>query len=66
MEKKIFSIGYKDKYNDFTKVCDYRGTKKFSTIQECKDYIINNLKPNTYKIMKGWEVVEVVEKKVNA
>lgn len=59
----MYSIGYKDKYNDFNKVCDKKGkTMKFTTIQQCKEFIENELNNNIYKIMKGWEVVEIVEK----
>lgn len=35
--KKIYSVGYTDSYNDFTKLKDEKGnTKKFATIEEAE------------------------------
>lgn len=63
--KGNYSIGYKDKYGDFSKVWYKGSTRKFNTIDECKEYIINNkecfLNDNIriFKIMIGWKIIEL-------
>lgn len=66
MKNKKFSIGYKDMYNDFVKVWEKGETKKFETIEEAKNFILNNLNTEnikTFKIMKGWKIIEIIELK---
>lgn len=61
---KPFSIGYKDSHNDFSKVWDEKGsTRKFETVDQCKEYIESCKFKTIYKIMRGWEVVEVIDKR---
>ena len=59
--KKIYSVGYTDSYNDFTKLKDEKGnTKKFATIEEAEEYVKNNLNIKSYMIMQGWIVIKKV------
>lgn len=69
--KEIYSIGYKDSYNNFTKVWEKGKGRaiKFATIEETRKHIEDNkeyyLKHgiNKFKIMQGWKVIEEVEMK---
>lgn len=63
--KKIYSIGYIDKYNDFLKVSDEKGyTLKVSTIEEAEDYInkeLINKGVRNIRIMQGWKIIKEVK-----
>lgn len=62
--KKLFSVGYKDDHNNFLKVWDESGrTRKWETVEQCREYIESLQFKTEYKIMRGWEVVEVIDKR---
>ena len=62
--KKIFSIGYIDSYGDFQKFKDNKGyTLKFATVEECREIINKQTRNTLYKIMRGWEVIEVIDRR---
>ena len=56
---KKYSIGYKDSYGSFNKIWENGKTKLFDSIKDCKNYI-KLLPTNTYKIMCGWQIIEIV------
>lgn len=60
---KKYSIGYIDKYNDFMKVHDSKGkTRKFDSIEECREYINSRSFSSTFRIMQGWTVIEEIKR----
>lgn len=62
--KGKYSIGYVDKYGDFGKVWLNGLTRKFDTIEDCKNYLKEHKEAfKDYKrirIMQGWKVIEEV------
>lgn len=62
--KKIYSIGYIDMYGDFQKFKDRNGyTVKYATIEECKEIIERQSRKTLFKIMQGWDVLEIIDKR---
>lgn len=63
--KKVYSIGYIDKYGDFTKVWENGETRKFATIEECKKYLDKNKEAykecKKIRIMQGWKTIEEIK-----
>lgn len=70
---KKYSIGYKDSYGHFGKVWESGSARKFTTIEECEEYINQIPKENykyiynengkyIFKIMQGWNVITIITK----
>lgn len=66
MTTKAYTIGYifnRNGKNHFAKISDERLiTKKFATIEECREVIKNRELKTEYRIMRGKEVIEVINK----
>ena len=62
--KKTLSIGYIDSYGDFCKFKDKNGyTSKYATLDECKELMNKQTKKTIYKVMRGWEVIEIIDRR---
>lgn len=66
--KKLYSIGYVDNYNNFSKIWENGETKKFISVEDCKQFIENDKKyyydlsvNHEYRIMQGWKVIKTIK-----
>lgn len=60
----MYTIGFKDPYNDFQKITENGKAKKFETIEKAEEFAKKNkwlmTECHNVRIYKGWNVLKVV------